>query len=136
MNFFGHSYNTATYIVDHPIFGWQSFGGNTTVSDNTVIVSPLDTYRIRVYIAARGLWLTLDSGNFKTIKIDTRSHDIAIGFDASSKWTNEALLRIEQPANISGVGTYHPVEGYAKERGGYIISLGKAETWLHLSDKQ
>ena len=27
-NFFGHAVNTATYIVDHPEFGWQAFGGN------------------------------------------------------------------------------------------------------------
>ena len=28
-NFFGHAWNTATYIVDHPEFGWVAFGGNT-----------------------------------------------------------------------------------------------------------
>jgi hypothetical protein len=27
-NFFGHAWNTATYIVDHPQFGWLAFGGN------------------------------------------------------------------------------------------------------------
>jgi len=27
-NFFGHAWNTATYIVDHPEFGWLAFRGN------------------------------------------------------------------------------------------------------------
>ena len=27
-NFFGHAFNTATYLINHPEFGWQSFGGN------------------------------------------------------------------------------------------------------------
>ena len=27
LNFFGHAYNAATYLVNHPDFGWQSFGG-------------------------------------------------------------------------------------------------------------
>ena len=25
-NFFGHALNTATYVIDHPEFGWQAFG--------------------------------------------------------------------------------------------------------------
>ncbi len=29
-NFFGHSVSTATYLIDHPDFGWQAFGGNVT----------------------------------------------------------------------------------------------------------
>ena len=28
-NFFGHALNTATYVINHPEFGWQSFGGNS-----------------------------------------------------------------------------------------------------------
>ena len=27
-NFFGHALNAATYVVNHPEFGWQAFGGN------------------------------------------------------------------------------------------------------------
>src|SRR5208283_3623459 len=59
-NFFGHAWNTATYIVHHTEFGWVSFGGNTAVSGEKVKVTPLDSFRTRVYIASSGLWLTLD----------------------------------------------------------------------------
>ena len=30
-NFFGHAWNTATYIVRHPEFGWLAFGGNLRI---------------------------------------------------------------------------------------------------------
>ena len=66
-NFFGHAFNVATYVIDHPEFGWQSFGGNVSVSGNWVTVQPLDSFRKRVYIAPLGLWLTLDAGTFERI---------------------------------------------------------------------
>ena len=38
-NLFGHAWNTATYIVDHPEFGWIAFGGNVTTQGNVVTVT-------------------------------------------------------------------------------------------------
>ena len=39
-NFFGHAWNTATYIVDHPQFGWLAFGGNIRKDHDIVRVTP------------------------------------------------------------------------------------------------
>jgi len=41
-NFFGHAFNVGTYVIKHPEFGWQSFGGNIRVSGEWVNVQPLD----------------------------------------------------------------------------------------------
>ena len=71
-NFFGHAFNAATYVIKHPEFGWQSFGGNVSVKGNWVNVQPLDSFRKRVYIAPLGLWLTLDAGTFAQVEINTR----------------------------------------------------------------
>ena len=30
-NFFGHAWNTGTYVIHHPEFGWHALGGNVTV---------------------------------------------------------------------------------------------------------
>jgi len=51
-NFFGHAFNVATYVLEHPEFGWQSFGGNISVSGAWVNVQPLDSFRKRVCCAA------------------------------------------------------------------------------------
>lgn len=131
-NFFGHAWNTATYIVDHPQFGWLAFGGNIKAEGNVVKVTPLDSFRSRVYIASLGLWLTLDAGNFESIEIDTSSGAVRVGLAPGTSFTPSAHLRIEQPSQTKP-GTYAPVKSLASERGAWIVSLGKEITWVELS---
>ena len=67
---------TATYIINHPEFGWQAFGGNVKVSGGQVTVQPRDSFRQRIYIAPLGLWLTLDSGTFDSVEVKHRRHAV------------------------------------------------------------
>jgi hypothetical protein len=61
-NFFGHAWNTATYVVDQPDFGWLAFGGNVKVEGVQVEVTPLDSFRTRIYLAPMGLcWMPASS---------------------------------------------------------------------------
>ena len=46
-NFSGMVMGSSTYLVDHPIFGWISFGGNVNVSSGVVNVEPRDPVRKR-----------------------------------------------------------------------------------------
>ena len=46
-NFFGHAWNTATYVVNDPELGWQAFGGNLIASKTGIKITPLDSYRAR-----------------------------------------------------------------------------------------
>ena len=131
-NFFGYAFNTATYIVNHPEFGWQAFGGNLKVDGNWVRVQPVDSFRMRVYIAPRGLWLTLDAGTFESVEVNTRTHAIRIGLSPQSSNTPEARLHLEQPAKPSGVGTYHPRQELRFERDGYTIRLAQTVKWIDL----
>ena len=132
-NFFGHAFNTATYIVNHPEFGWQAFGGNVKVERDWVRVQPVDSFRMRVYIAPRGLWLTLDAGTFESVEVNTRTNAIRIGLSPQTSNTAEARLHLEQPAKPSGVGTYHPRQQFRFERDGYTIPLGKTVKWIDLT---
>jgi hypothetical protein len=50
-NFFGHAWNTATYIVRHPEFGWLAFGGNISADAGKISVVPLDSFQTRLYVA-------------------------------------------------------------------------------------
>ena len=78
-NFFGHAFNTATYIVNHPEFGWLAFGGNVSLTPQLVKVQPLDSLRQRVYIAPYGLWLTLDAGAFESVEVNQHTNQIRVG---------------------------------------------------------
>ncbi|HTS07598.1 MAG TPA: DUF5695 domain-containing protein [Candidatus Eisenbacteria bacterium] len=131
-NFFGHAFNTATYLVHHPEFGWLAFGGNVEEKDGKVIVSPRDSSRQRVYIASLGLWLTLDAGTFDAIEVDPKTGIVRVGLTGSGEFTNEARLRIEQPAKIGGIGIYGPKAPLKLERGAHVAKLDPGITWIEL----
>ena len=134
-NFFGHALNTATYLIDHPEFGWQAFGGNVNVSGDWVKVQPLDSFRRRFYIAPKGLWLTLDAGSFAGVELNTKTNAVRIAFSASTSFTPNARLRVEQPAKVVGVGPYHPKVRLQEERGAFVVPLGKSVNWIELIEK-
>ncbi len=129
-NFFGHALNTATYIVDHPEFGWLAFGGNLTHAGGVVKVKPLDSARQRVYLAPVGLWLTLEAGQFSDIEFNPQTKAVRVGLGPATQFTPHAVLRVEQPAK--GNVPYHLATQAPQERGAYVVSLGKATTWVEL----
>ncbi|HEX3187777.1 MAG TPA: DUF5695 domain-containing protein [Pyrinomonadaceae bacterium] len=131
-NFFGHAFNVATYVVNHPEFGWQSFGGNLSVKGNWVNVQPLDSFRQRVYIAPLGLWLTLDAGTFEQIAINTKSNVVRVTLSRADDYTPNARLGVQQPAKIARVGTYAPRRSFVNERGAFTIPLGRSTTMIEL----
>jgi hypothetical protein len=133
-NFFGHAWNTATYVVKHPEFGWISFGGNLKTKDSLVTITPRDAFRSRVYIASVGLWLTLDAGTLEAVELNTSTGLVRVAISRATEFTPEARLRIEQPTEIAGVGRYRPSSPVNSERGVYIIPLGKQTSWIQLSN--
>jgi hypothetical protein len=131
-NFFGHAWNTATYIVHAPQFGWVAFGGNVDVEGNTVRVTPLDSSRSRVYVAPLGLWLTLDAGQFESIEMNSKTGTVLLKLAAATEFTPKARLRVEQPAKTKE-GNYRPAGDLKLERGAYVIPLGRDLTSVNLS---
>jgi uncharacterized protein DUF5695 len=132
-NFFGYAWNTATYLVQHREFGWLAFGGNLTQHGSTVSVTPLDVARQRVYIAPLGLWLTLDSGQFEKLDLNLQAGNLRITLASANPSMHEALLRIEQPTRISGIGAYEPAEKFKKVRGAWVVPLDAQIRSLELS---
>ncbi|HUJ29909.1 MAG TPA: DUF5695 domain-containing protein [Candidatus Acidoferrum sp.] len=139
-NFFGHAWNTATYIVHHPEFGWLAFGGNVEEKNGTITVTPLDSFRTRVYVAPLGLWLTLDSGKFQSIEVSAdagKTGSVRCVLDPATEFTSTARLRIETPAAAAGTPTrYHPAKAFRAERGAYVIALSKEPTSVEITANQ
>jgi hypothetical protein len=132
-NFFGHAVNTGTYVVQHPEFGWLAFGGNIQELGKSVKVTPLDSFRSRVYLAPFGLWLTLESGEFRSVEIDPKTHTVKIELAPATAYTPAARLRIEQPYQAVGVGSFHPSQQFASERGEYVVPLQPTATFVELA---
>ena len=134
-NFFGHAVDTATYIINHPEFGWQAFGGNVKVSGDQVTVQPRDSFRQRIYIAPLGLWLTLDSGTFDSVEVDQKTHAVRVGLSAATPYGSQARVRVTQPAKVTGIGTYHPTKQFTVERDAFDVPLKQGgTTWIDLTD--
>ncbi|HTY61413.1 MAG TPA: DUF5695 domain-containing protein [Acidobacteriota bacterium] len=131
-NFFGHAINTAAYIVHDPEFGWLAFGGNLKTDEGTIAVTPLDSFRTRVYVASSGLWLTLDAGRFSSVSVNPKTGAVRLGLAAATKFTPKARLRVEQSAKLSGIASYHPITKLESERGAYIVPLKAGTTWVEL----
>ena len=131
-NFFGHAWNTATYVVHHPEFGWLAFGGNLKVNGSTVLVRPIDSARRRVYLAPFGLWLTLDAGTFEQVEFDANTSAVQVILAGADKFTPRAALRIEQPARIAELGRYHPSERFETRRGAWMVPLEKQSRGVEL----
>ena len=127
-NFFGHAFNVATYVINHPEFGWQSFGGNISVSGNWVNVQPLDSFRRRVYVAPLRLWLTLDAGTFEMIAINTKSNVVRVTLSAADRFTPNARLRVQ--------GSYTPRKEFVNERDAFTIPLARSMITIDLSHKK
>lgn len=122
-NFFGVALDTATYVAHSLDFGWLAFGGNLAQTGNTIDVTPLDAFRSRVYLAPYGLWLTLDAGKFREVSFNPTTQTVRLTLDPSTQFTNQALLRITQPATISAVGRFRPEGQLVRVRGAYAVPL-------------
>ena len=133
-NFFGHALNAATYVIDHPDFGWQAFGGNVSEDGGQIEVITVDSFQKRIYIAPRGLWLTLDAGAFERVEIDLGTHALRVALAPATPFTKRARLRIEQPASVPGVGRYRPAGEFEVEREAWVVPLGEETVWVELRD--
>jgi hypothetical protein len=111
--FLGHALNTGSYLINHPDFGWQAFGGVVEHEDGWVIMTPKDTFRQRVFVAPAKLWLTMDGGRFSRVGINPKTGDVRAWAETSER--NEySLLTV-------GDSSFKPKKTLVQERGGYKI---------------
>jgi hypothetical protein len=134
-NFFGVAANAGTYLVRHEEFGWLAFGGNVRVDGEWIKLQPLDAFRRRVFVAPLGLWLELDAGTFDSVEVHSRTHAVRVGLAPATAYGPNARLRMDQPAKVSGVGTYRTRETFANEQGAITIPLRRTLRWVELTDE-
>ena len=97
-----------------------------------VEIQPLDSFRQRVYIAPRGLWLSLDAGTFTGVMVNRRSDVVRVTLSPADPFTSQARLRIQQPAKIDSVGTYAARRKFLFERDAFTIPPGQMNTTFEL----
>jgi hypothetical protein len=135
-NFLGHALNTGTYIVNHPEFGWQAFGGNVSASGGRVRVQVRDSFHRRVYVAPYGLFLTLESGAFDAVDIDPRTGAVRVTLAPATTAMPQARLRVEHPGAKAGAPGYKPTGTLTQERDAFVVPLGRTNTTVELTPRR
>lgn len=133
-NFLGHVLGAAAYLVDHPIFGWVSFGGSLAEGNGSVItVEPRDAVRKHVFIAPVSLYVTIDAGaiaNFtydtalQTVQVAIVGDQAAIGASGDGiHWTQQAVMKWQQTAQQNTTSLYLKNSGFVESLGGNIVNI-------------
>ena len=118
-----------SFIVDHPDFGWQAFGGNVVSTSPAVQVQIRDSVRRRVFIAPIGALLTLDAGSFSTVSYNPSAKTVDVTISAVPEGVSGAAsapngrLVITQTASVGGVGVLKPTSNLSQDAGAYTIPL-------------
>ncbi|KAF8167585.1 hypothetical protein B0H34DRAFT_23059 [Crassisporium funariophilum] len=132
-NFSGHSMGMGTYIINHPDFGWQAFGGNVIATSPVVQVQIRDSLRRRVYIAPLGTLLTLDSGAFSLVEFDPSAPSVTLTMTAVPDGSNGAAaaaqgrLVVQQRAQILGVPSLKPPPAFLSDAGAFVVPFTNGE---------
>lgn len=131
VSFFAHAFSTASYLLDHPTFGWLGFGGVVERANGAVTLTPKDSARTRVYIAPAGLWLTLDAGKFQSVGYEPATGRVSAVLTAADAFTPSAFLEVSTPKK--GAQPYRVASPASAERGGYAVELGSGPTTIELT---
>ena len=133
MSFFGHAVAAASYLVDHPTFGWVGMGGIVTEAPDTITLAPKDSARSRVFVAPAGLWLTLKAGKIETVSYSPSTGKVTLTLAPATATTPQAFLDVE--VTTKDGGRYAPKALQADPRGGYAVPLGADATPVELMRK-
>ncbi|KAF4549874.1 Hypothetical protein D9617_19g101790 [Elsinoe fawcettii] len=131
-NFVGHALGVATYLVQHPTFGWISFGGNIVSQNGDVVVEPKDTLRKRIYVAPLGVYITLDAGTVTRFSYNAQSRTISVTVNAQELPSGvqaplppRATLTVEQGSLDGNVVVTQPrLEG---TNGKYVVNFASGQ---------
>lgn len=137
-NFSGHAMGMGTYIINHPDFGWQAFGGNV-VSTSPVQVQVRDSVRRRVFIAPIGALLVLDAGTFSTVTFDPNAKTVTVTITAAPGGVSGAAiapkgrLLVSQTASVGGVGVLKPTTNLQIDAGAYVVNFSSGSGTVTLA---
>lgn len=124
-NFVGHALGTGTFLINHPDFGWQVFGGNVIeVSGSAVTVQVVDSIRHRIFVASIGTLLTVDAGVFDMFTFDSSTSQVSLAIVPSTgagAGSVNGRLTVMQTAEVEGVGLLTPTTELEQDGNAYIV---------------
>lgn len=121
-NFLGHVFGAATWLVEHPTFGWLSFGGNVAVSGNNITVEVKDSVRKSIFVAPMKLGLSISGpGTFDHFRYLPAAHSLEVSITGSAaNITSVVFDGAASTSDISVEGATTVLEGCSVTGNGHI----------------
>jgi hypothetical protein len=107
--FTGLTLMASSFLVHHPLLGWQCYLCNMGDQQTSTILgwTPTDPYHVRSYVEPLGTLFIAEAGNFSSFSLDTMKQTVTVTFSpaaptpgASRLFTN-LRLRIDKTASIT-----------------------------------
>lgn len=120
-SFLGHVLASRTFLIDHPDFGWTSFGGNAEEADGKVVVQPLDTVQRRIYVAPLGLAVDFDAGVISSFSYDPVGKTLTVNLEKAEGESGTNAVMVWEDTIGSGVRL--TTQGLEQRLGGSVVPL-------------
>ncbi|KAH8105026.1 hypothetical protein DFH11DRAFT_1864351 [Phellopilus nigrolimitatus] len=125
-NFVGHALNAGTYLIDHPTFGWQAFGGTvSSQSSSHVQVQTLDSVRRRVFVASIGTLFELDAGAFSAFAFNPQTGAVELTILPAPPGVADAApaprARVVVKQTTSSAMSVHPSTSLEVDAGAWVV---------------
>ena len=133
LSMYGHSHNTQSFLIKHPVFGDLCYFCDVAKDASGVVtVTPRDSYRRTVYLAELGLQIRSDAGTIAKVEVDTKNGGSSgakatvffnqVGTQPLSQFRLRLLCRSSVKGHCStGHDSYKPAAGLIKSQGAYTI---------------
>jgi len=116
--FYGYAVNSATYICNHPEFGWVAFSGNIEKDGDVVSTEITTAGKNRIFVAPESLGLTTVAGKIQRVDYNPETKEFLVEFNG------DALLGISTPEDREVV---LPGGMIKNERGYYEVKTQKGK---------
>lgn len=124
--FFGYAVTSATYLVQHPDFGWVGFGGNVSRQTQWVQIKPTTANSNAVYIEPAKLWITLAAGKLNNVSYNSATKQVKLVLDKADAFTPMASIAVEQFGDATAK---YKLKGFtAQQNGDYEVPLNQTAT--------
>jgi len=134
-NFVGHALGMAMFVVNHPDFGWQAFGGNIMSKGSTIQIQVADSVRRRIFIAPMGALFSIDAGTFDSVQLSSSANSITLSLvpapvgNSAAAIAPNARVIVKQTAQVTGISSVQPQNtSITMDAGAYVVPFvsGKA----------
>jgi hypothetical protein len=122
-NFLGLMLGSGTYVVTDPDVGLIAYGGNLAVAGNTVTVNPRDPVRRRLYVAAMGVYITMNAGQIEQFTFPNNGEPTSVQLTIvpGVSEATEVIVWVETPGTTDSYAV--TTAGGRSLRGGAHFSL-------------